>query len=146
MEKHLEDYKQQFCHELNSLITPTSFFTECEKNNVINTDDFLTSKAIEQLVEFCDFKESEEKIEAEFETDIARNSPEIAISASKIIKSPHYIPPCRLLNISEGIGDEIIDRVVNKEFDVFGMTVLLCEDKSFIISLIFGKYKVKTYI
>ncbi|KAF7685254.1 hypothetical protein CDIK_3997 [Cucumispora dikerogammari] len=141
MKKLLKDYRQQFCFVLNSLITKEFFFTGCKKKNVINRIKDLDELANDQLGGAIDLDETEIELQKRALDFVIVNKhlSGITITDSKIIVSPLYIPPCRLLYSPEGIGDEIRDCIKDKEFNVFGKAVWLSEGKTFYISLLFGE-------
>ncbi|KAF7685157.1 hypothetical protein CDIK_4094 [Cucumispora dikerogammari] len=124
---------------MNTLITGEFYYSGCGKINKINRNDWLDDVALSQLIESADYEKTVESIQDEFKTDVEEDSENYSNVCSKIILFSYYIPSCRLLNKPEGLGNEIKERLLAGDFNIFGMALLLEKDKDFHVSLIFAK-------
>ncbi|KAF7687847.1 hypothetical protein CDIK_2956 [Cucumispora dikerogammari] len=141
IESHLERYSQYFCNDLNELLKMYDYFHEGGSEDEITNDDCLEHMASEQLKTSLESEINIEETQRKYKDLILATNKPFCNVESIIIYSLRYLPSCRLVNTSDGLPDEINQRLLDKQFNKFGIKVQLSQDKSFLISIILAKYE-----
>ncbi|KAF7694775.1 hypothetical protein CDIK_1943 [Cucumispora dikerogammari] len=142
IKKHLENYIRYFRYDLNKFVHENAYFHGCEIEDEITNSAWLETRACEQLKAALEIEEDFEEIQRKYKKTIAEENKHFINIESVIIRSSKYIPSCILVNKPyDGISYAIKQRLKNKELNRFGMKVMLFKNKTFLVSIVFAKYK-----
>ncbi|KAF7685516.1 hypothetical protein CDIK_3735 [Cucumispora dikerogammari] len=136
---HLRIYKVYCCIYLNEFILGNFYYMESKVKSVIKNSHRLNIIASEQLILSIKRPSDDEKRKKYIESIVYKKSKKKNKVEVIILHLEHYVPPQRLVLIHEGISKQTRNLLKSKKIQKFGMSVILHEDKTFHMLIIFDQ-------
>ncbi|KAF7693607.1 hypothetical protein CDIK_2259 [Cucumispora dikerogammari] len=140
IKSHLTKYVGLVHKELNNFLTGGECFDGDKFKERVTNDAYLNEVAEEELNLQQQTDGEHNSLVGSFKDKCSQETGFSKVQ-SEIFYFNNYIPPIRLIYREEGIRNKIKEIFKDTEINSFGMKVLLFEDKSFKVSVIFAKKK-----